>query len=127
MGNVSGALRSVGRAVQRGWNAFYSWASQPHIRRILLIAGVGVGVAVLVPFTIATLGFGPAGVAAGSAAAAWQSAAYGGAVSAGSIFAVLQSLGMTAGAVNLGALMGVLTALGVVVIGSACQYVPEYS
>ncbi|CAE6360095.1 unnamed protein product [Rhizoctonia solani] len=97
MGNVCAALRSIGRAAQRAWNTFYSWASQPHIRRRFLIAAaVGAGVAILVPLTITTMGFGPAGVAAGSAAAAWQSAAYGGYVAAGRL--------------------GGLAALGVVVI-----------
>ncbi|CAE6442847.1 unnamed protein product [Rhizoctonia solani] len=119
MGNISAAMRSVGRAVQRGWSSFYRWISQPHIRRRVLIAlAIGAGVAILVPVTIATLGFGPAGVAAGSAAAAWQSAAYGGAVAAGSAFATLQSLGMTAGAVHLGLGLGGLARLGVVVVDS---------
>ncbi|CAE7196182.1 unnamed protein product [Rhizoctonia solani] len=72
----------------------------------------------MVPLTVATLGFGPAGIAAGSAAAAWQSAAYGGAVAAGSTFATLQSLGMTAGAMHLGLGLGGLAAIGVVVVDS---------
>ncbi|KAH7333653.1 hypothetical protein B0J17DRAFT_676322 [Rhizoctonia solani] len=117
MGNVPAALRSAKRTVQRGWTSFCGWVSQPHIRRrILIAAGVGVGVAILVPFTIATLGFGPAGVTAGSVAAAWQSAAFGGFVTAGSMFATLQSLGMTAGAIYLGLGMGGLAAAAAVIV-----------
>ncbi|CAE6335773.1 unnamed protein product [Rhizoctonia solani] len=119
MGNVATAMNSVGRTIQRSWTSLCRWASQPHIRRRLIIAAiVGVGVAILVPVTIATVGFGPAGVAAGSAAAAWHSAAYGGVVAAGSAFATLQSLGMTAGAINLGLGLGGLAALGVWVVDS---------
>ncbi|CAE6462716.1 unnamed protein product [Rhizoctonia solani] len=119
MGNVSAAMRSVGRTIQRGWTSLCRWASQPHIRRRLIIAAVvGVAVAILVPVAIATAGFGPAGVAAGSAAAAWQPAAYGGAVAAGSTFAVLQSLGMTAGAIHLGLGLGGIAAFGVVIVDS---------
>ncbi|CAE6467578.1 unnamed protein product [Rhizoctonia solani] len=119
MGNLSAAMRSVGRTVQRGWTSFCRWAGQPHIKRRLIIAAcVGIVVAILVPITIATAGFGPAGVAAGSAAAAWQSAAYGGAVAAGSAFATLQSLGMTAGAIHLGLGLGGIAAIGVVIVDS---------
>ncbi|PFX19522.1 Interferon alpha-inducible protein 6 [Stylophora pistillata] len=46
-----------------------------------------------VPLVLSSLGFTTTGVAAGSAAAAIQSAVYGGSVTSGSIFAVLQSLG----------------------------------
>ncbi|KAH7333652.1 hypothetical protein B0J17DRAFT_721544 [Rhizoctonia solani] len=112
-------MRSVGRTIQKGWTSFCHWISQPHIRRRLLIAAaIGAGVAVLVPLSIVTFGFGPAGVAAGSLAAFWQSAAYGGSVATGSAFATLQSLGMTAGAVHLGLGMGGLAALGFVVVDS---------
>ncbi|KAF8708345.1 hypothetical protein RHS03_03397, partial [Rhizoctonia solani] len=87
--------------------------------RLLIAAAVGAGVAIAVPVTIATFGFGPAGVAAGSAAAAWQSIAYGGLVPAGSVFAILQSIGATAGAAQLGVGLGGLAAFGVIVSDSA--------
>ncbi|CAE6509445.1 unnamed protein product [Rhizoctonia solani] len=120
MGNVAAKLRPVGRAIERGWNSFHSWVSQPHIqRRLWIAAGVGAVVAILVPLTIATLGFGPAGVAAGSAAAAWQAAVYGGLVPAGSIFAILQYLGMTAGGIHLGLAAGGAAAVGVVAAPAA--------
>ena len=46
-----------------------------------------------VPAVLGAVGFGAAGVAGGSAAAAWQ-AGFGGAVQAGSLFAGCQSLAM---------------------------------
>merc|ERR1711990_1121255 len=57
----------------------------------------GAGVTVLAPVAIAVAGFGSAGVAAGSLAAAWQASI--GNVIGGSIFAGLQSAG--AGAANV--------------------------
>ncbi|CAE6477652.1 unnamed protein product [Rhizoctonia solani] len=117
MGNVPAAMRSVGRTVQRGWTSFCSWVSQPHIRRRLAIAAIiGTVVVIIVLLTIATLGFGPAGVAAGSVAAAWQSTAFGGFVTAGSAFAILQSLGMTGGAIYLAIWMGGLAAIIAVMV-----------
>lgn len=84
-------------------------AFAPRNDRHLLAAQITVGVfgclvavALLVPLC---LGFGPAGVAAGSAAAAMQASI--GCVAAGSAFAVFQSLGAT----------GVLTSASVVVVG----------
>ncbi|KAG8752611.1 hypothetical protein FRC11_008197 [Ceratobasidium sp. 423] len=62
------------------------------------------------------MGFGPAGIAAGSIAAGWQAAS--GSIAAGSLFATLQSLGMTAGAAQLGVGMGALATLGVAVVDS---------
>ncbi|KAF8602235.1 hypothetical protein BDV93DRAFT_607683 [Ceratobasidium sp. AG-I] len=56
--------------------------------------GVAVGAAVFAVPPL--LGFTTAGVAAGSLAAAIQSAVYGAAVPTGSIFAIMQSLGATA-------------------------------
>ncbi|KDN44619.1 hypothetical protein RSAG8_05384, partial [Rhizoctonia solani AG-8 WAC10335] len=115
MGNVSTALRSVGSMVQRGWNSFCSWISQPHIQKVLIIvAATGVLVAIIVPLIIAIVGFSPAGVVAGSLAAAWQAAVYGGLIPAGCLFALLQSLAMTAGAVCLGLALGGLAALATI-------------
>ncbi|KAG8754403.1 hypothetical protein FRC12_011197, partial [Ceratobasidium sp. 428] len=56
--------------------------------------GAAVGIAVFAVPPI--LGFTTAGVAAGSVAAAIQSAVYGAAVPAGSLFATMQSVGATA-------------------------------
>lgn len=44
---------------------------------------------------LSVIGFGPAGVLAGSIAATVQSVVYGGAVASGSIFALLTSFAMT--------------------------------
>lgn len=72
------------------------------------VFGCLVAVALLVPLC---LGFGPAGIAAGSAAAAMQASI--GCVAAGSAFAVFQSLGAT----------GVLTSASVVVAGATAAAV----
>ncbi|XP_037046389.1 interferon alpha-inducible protein 6-like [Bradysia coprophila] len=58
-----------------------------------IIGGCAIGGAALGAITLPLLGFGAGGVAAGSAAAAWQSSI--GSVAAGSLFAILQSLGAT--------------------------------
>ncbi|KAF8707529.1 hypothetical protein RHS03_03386, partial [Rhizoctonia solani] len=62
-----------------------------------IIKGIGAGAAVGVGVFVAPplLGFTTAGVAAGSVAALVQSAVYGGAVQAGSAFAIMQSIGAT--------------------------------
>ncbi|KAG9091532.1 hypothetical protein FRC06_000525 [Ceratobasidium sp. 370] len=75
-------------------------------------AGVAVGGAVFVIPPL--LGFTAAGVAAGSIAAGLQSALYGGAVSAGSWFAVMQSVGAT-GTIVPALVAGTTTAAGVAV------------
>lgn len=63
-------------------------------RRILFYTGGGtIFGGVLGAAMLPLLGFGAAGVASGSVAASWQSAI--GVVSAGSVFALLQSLGAT--------------------------------
>ncbi|KAG8743860.1 hypothetical protein FRC10_011328 [Ceratobasidium sp. 414] len=73
-----------------------NWVSQPRIRRKLLIGlGVAAAILVLVPLGVATAGFGPAGIIAGSVAAGLQSALYGGLVPAGGLFAGLTSVAMT--------------------------------
>ena len=70
------------------------------------VGAIGLGVTM----TPILLGFGAAGIAAGSVAASIQSGI--GAVAAGSTFATLQSLGMT-GALATGATMsGITTVLG---------------
>ena len=52
------------------------------------------------------LGFGAAGVGAGTTAAAIQTAVYGAAVPAGSAFAIVQSISMTAVAAKVGSVAG---------------------
>ncbi|KAK4041710.1 hypothetical protein C8A01DRAFT_34199 [Parachaetomium inaequale] len=72
------------------WEQFLEWASQPHV-----IAAV---LAWIITFWVVCIfilgGFGPAGVVAGTLAAAFQSYAYAGFTPAGSIFATLTSMGM---------------------------------
>ncbi|KAG8728890.1 hypothetical protein FRC10_004487 [Ceratobasidium sp. 414] len=78
-------------------------------------AGIAAGGAVFAIPPI--LGFTATGVAAGSIAAGIQSVVYGGAVSAGSWFAIMQSVGAT-GTIVPGLVAGLATAAGTgVVIG----------
>lgn len=60
-----------------------------------IVAAATVGSFFAVPALVTAIGFGVGGVIAGSAAACIQSAVYGGAVVAGSMFAILQSIGAT--------------------------------
>ncbi|QRV85388.1 interferon-induced 6-16 family protein [Ceratobasidium sp. AG-Ba] len=68
----------------------------PSVQRAAKVGATGVAVGATVFAIPPLLGFTTAGVAAGSIAAGIQSAFYGGAVSAGSAFAVMQSIGATA-------------------------------
>ncbi|KAG9087589.1 hypothetical protein FS749_002827 [Ceratobasidium sp. UAMH 11750] len=84
----------------------------PVVRRVAKVGAAGVAVGGAVFVTPPLLGFTTAGVAAGSIAAGLQSAIYGGAVSAGSWFAVMQSVGATATIVPA-LVAGTTTAAGV--------------
>lgn len=76
-----------------------------------IIGGCAIGGGLLGAAMLPLVGFGSAGVAAGSAAAAWQSSI--GSVAAGSLFAILQSLGATGLGIllfgSVGASLGLLT------------------
>ena len=65
---------------------------------------------VAAPAVLTVLGFTSAGVAAGSVAAAAQSAFYGGYVASGSVFAVAQSAG--AAGIGAKAAAGIFTTVG---------------
>ncbi|CAI5657488.1 unnamed protein product [Oreochromis niloticus] len=63
---------------------------------LVIAAGAG-GVVLFAPIVLGALGFTSAGIAVGSYAASWMSAAAianGGGVTAGSLFSLLQSAGM---------------------------------
>ncbi|KAJ5413352.1 hypothetical protein N7465_005657 [Penicillium sp. CMV-2018d] len=62
------------------------------------------------------LGFGPAGIIAGSLADAFQSFMYGGFTPAGGIFATLTSMAMLGTLMPLGVLVGSVFAMGVAVV-----------
>ncbi|KAL2628932.1 hypothetical protein R1flu_013618 [Riccia fluitans] len=67
------------------------------VGKILAGATIVTGVALLatplaIPAVVSSLGFGPAGIAAGFLAASFM-ASYGGTVGAGSVCAILQSIG----------------------------------
>ncbi|KAL2129337.1 hypothetical protein VTI74DRAFT_7929 [Chaetomium olivicolor] len=73
------------------WHRFIEWASQPHV---IYAALAWLITFCLVCVIILGLGFGPAGVVAGSVAAIFQSCMYAGFTPAGGIFATLTSMGM---------------------------------
>jgi hypothetical protein len=100
---------------------FYSWfhdlgyyaAEPPNNRRRsrLILAGAAAGVVgapVLLPTTLAMIGFSSLGPIAGSIAAGWQAGI--GNVAAGSLFSVLQSAGM--GGFGTGIITAVASAIG---------------
>ncbi|KAH6632009.1 hypothetical protein F5144DRAFT_238443 [Chaetomium tenue] len=73
------------------WEQFLAWASQPHVIAAVLAWLITFWVVCII---ILGLGFGPAGVVAGSIAATWQSYVYAGFTPAGGIFATLTSIAM---------------------------------
>ncbi|XP_060607237.1 interferon alpha-inducible protein 27-like protein 2B [Ruditapes philippinarum] len=84
---------------------------------VLLTIGLAVAGGVVstlgVPAALGALGFTSAGIAAGSAAAAWMSS-YGGAVASGSLLAVCQSIGaagLGAAGTAIGAAAGVISSI----------------
>ncbi|EAQ87884.1 hypothetical protein CHGG_04503 [Chaetomium globosum CBS 148.51] len=62
------------------WEQFLAWASQPHVMAAVLAWLITFWVVCII---ILGLGFGPAGVVAGSLAASWQSYVYAGFTPAG--------------------------------------------
>lgn len=68
---------------------------------------------VTAPMALSAIGFGSAGIIAGSLAATWQSTVYGGFVAAGSLFSVLQSIGASsAAALSFTSTIGIAGAAG---------------
>ena len=108
---ATGYVRAARNMARRYWRRFCAWVSQPHIIFALKIIGIIILVTLLVVFCVYTFGFGPAGIVAGSAAAATQSALFGASVTAGSWFSIMTSLGMTGGIFGVGFGLGVLTAM----------------
>ncbi|KAF8602179.1 hypothetical protein BDV93DRAFT_524206 [Ceratobasidium sp. AG-I] len=87
----------------------------PIERCITIAIGSAVASGLITFVVIPLIGFTPGGVAANSIAASIQSAVYGGNVTSGSIFAILQSLGATASALPA-LLVGTMTAAGVLAV-----------
>ncbi|KAL1983495.1 hypothetical protein VTN96DRAFT_10316 [Rasamsonia emersonii] len=77
--------------IEQRWSELMEWVAQPHILAIIIAWAITFTV---VMFFILSLGFGPAGIVAGSLAAAFQSLMYGGFTPAGGIFATLTSMAM---------------------------------
>ncbi|CAE6542449.1 unnamed protein product [Rhizoctonia solani] len=91
----------------------------PPVKKAAKVGMIGVGTTVAVFATPPLLGFTASGVAAGSLAAAIQSAVYGAAVPAGSLFAIMQSVGATATIVP--ALIAGVSASGIAGAAEASQ------
>ncbi|CAF9912832.1 MAG: hypothetical protein ALECFALPRED_008318 [Alectoria fallacina] len=71
------------------------YLKQPHVQKLMLKLAISYFASFAIVFAfLAGIGFGPLGVGAGSLAAAFQSAVYGGFVPAGGLFATLTSMGM---------------------------------
>lgn len=73
------------------WAEFSDWLSQPHVLAIIFAWWITFTIVCTI---IMSLGFGPAGIIAGTAAAAFQSFMYGGFTPAGGLFATLTSMAM---------------------------------
>ncbi|KAF4594737.1 putative transmembrane protein [Ophiocordyceps camponoti-floridani] len=86
-------FRALGR-VGKSFGSLRRWAGRG-LRRALAWTYQLVVVVILVVGLSAALGFGSSGVVAGSMAAAFQSAVYGGFTPAAGVFAALTSMGMT--------------------------------
>ncbi|QRV85366.1 interferon-induced 6-16 family protein [Ceratobasidium sp. AG-Ba] len=113
---LGNTLRAAGNMISWYWQRFSSWIFQPHIyRRIFVGLGIAGAMLLIVPLTVTTLGSGPAGIIAGSAAAGIQSVFYGGFVPAGGLFAALTSNGMTGALVELATVPATIAAVSSVV------------
>ncbi|GAP86791.1 putative transmembrane protein [Rosellinia necatrix] len=83
------------------------WLSQPHVFAIVITWAVTF---TLICSLVLCLGFGPVGVGAGTLAAAFQSAMYGGFTPAGGIFATLTSMAMLGTLMPVAAIIAALIA-----------------
>ncbi|KAF4612542.1 hypothetical protein G7Y89_g15590 [Cudoniella acicularis] len=95
------------------WDSFTAWLLQPHVLAIVMAWWITF---TLVMTICMTLGFGPAGIVAGSIAAGFQSWMYGGFTPAGGLFATLTSVGMLGIAMPPFALIAALVATIVSVV-----------
>ncbi|KAK1690436.1 hypothetical protein BDP55DRAFT_650713 [Colletotrichum godetiae] len=82
---------SLGPWLKQYWGAFRAWLSQPQIIALVMTWAI---VFTVVSIAILGLGFGPAGVGAGTLAAVFQSSMYGAFTPAGGLFATLTSMAM---------------------------------
>jgi len=91
-----------------------------------IIGGSVIGGGILGAVALPLIGFGAGGIAAGSAAAAWQSSI--GSVAAGSMFAILQSLGATGLGIllfgSVGAGLGLLSSSAAALGWCTCEPEP---
>ncbi|KAI1747767.1 hypothetical protein F4782DRAFT_535042 [Xylaria castorea] len=85
----------------------HDWLSQPYILAIVIAWAVTF---TAVCSLILCLGFGPIGVGAGTLAAVFQSAMYGGFTPAGGIFATLTSMAMLGTIMPMAAILAALLA-----------------
>ncbi|KAF8602181.1 hypothetical protein BDV93DRAFT_607642 [Ceratobasidium sp. AG-I] len=93
-GEVEKAVQLAAEEFTKRWGEFCEWVSQPHIRAgIIAVAGILTFAAIF--FGVPALGFGASGIVAGSWAAGFQGAVYGGITPAAGLFAGLTSAGMS--------------------------------
>ncbi|KAF3760208.1 hypothetical protein M406DRAFT_358542 [Cryphonectria parasitica EP155] len=85
------SVPDAGQPLAEYWANFTAWLSQPHILAVVIAWAVTFTLTCTI---IMCLGFGPVGIIAGSAAAAFQSFMYGGFTPAGGLFATLTSMAM---------------------------------
>ncbi|WQF87961.1 Putative IFI6/IFI27-like domain superfamily protein [Colletotrichum destructivum] len=82
---------SLGTWLHHLWSLFVDWISQPQVKIYIITWAITFTIVCII---ILGLGFGPAGVGAGTLAAAFQSSMYSGFTPASGLFATLTSMGM---------------------------------
>ncbi|KAH0605439.1 uncharacterized protein H6S33_004661 [Morchella sextelata] len=106
-------ISAVVAAVGSVFESFLVWCTGPQAIRLMII---WVSIVVVVQLLTVVVGFGPAGVVAGSLAAGFQAYAYGAFTPAGGFFAFLTSMGMLGLMMPLGLLAGAVLASFVTII-----------
>ncbi|PON27161.1 hypothetical protein TGAM01_v204110 [Trichoderma gamsii] len=94
-------------------DSFVEWLSQPHVLTIIMAWAITF---TAVCTLILCLGFGPAGIGAGTIAAAFQSYMYGAFTPAGGIFATLTSMAMLGTMMPPAAILAAVIATGVAIL-----------
>ncbi|RPB07710.1 hypothetical protein P167DRAFT_609324 [Morchella conica CCBAS932] len=110
---MGGWFAGIAEAMGPLFESFLGWCSGPQAIRLMII---WVSIVVVVQLLAVVVGFGPAGVVAGSLAAGFQAYAYGAFTPAGGFFAFFTSMGMLGLMMPLGLAAGVVLATLVTII-----------
>ncbi|KAL7900350.1 hypothetical protein HDV63DRAFT_370920 [Trichoderma sp. SZMC 28014] len=102
-----------GSQVSNLLNSFAEWLSQPQVLTIIMAWAITF---TAVCTLILCLGFGPAGIGAGTIAAAFQSYMYGAFTPAGGIFATLTSMAMLGTMMPPAAILAAVIATAVAIL-----------